>query len=332
MRVYCDGVFDLFHRGHLEHLHEIRQMFPAPHIIVAGILSDKVATDYKRQPIFNEQQRSAVIGACIHVDEFFITNQLVTDYAFVKEHAIDHVVHAFNGAADYDKQREYYKDIIDRGIFIEMDYHTGISTTQIIREHDLTWDNIWVKKGVEEQSDDLYLLNGWDKTQFDPQAFIRQMSFVFGIKSSDSILEVGCGAGLLASYLSHCNYIGTDNSLPLVTQHIRLLQNCVLNFRSSDVVFKPKQFDIAFINSVLEYLPDMDDILKTVKELETVSKRGVYIGNILRGTHDAKLGKHVYAGTFQHLIVPEEFFKSLGYTIANSLYDSDRYDAWKHHM
>jgi cytidyltransferase-like protein len=47
MRIYCDGIFDLFHKGHLEHFKKIHQYFKVPIHLIVGIISDKVAINYK---------------------------------------------------------------------------------------------------------------------------------------------------------------------------------------------------------------------------------------------------------------------------------------------
>ena len=53
-RVFIDGVFDLFHRGHLESLRKAKEFFSGPVELIVGIISDQDATSYKRKPIYNE--------------------------------------------------------------------------------------------------------------------------------------------------------------------------------------------------------------------------------------------------------------------------------------
>ena len=68
MRVYVDGVFDLYHRGHLESFKYIKSeefsklmnIKSNIHLIV-GVVSDKDCESYKRKPIINELDRLELI-------------------------------------------------------------------------------------------------------------------------------------------------------------------------------------------------------------------------------------------------------------------------------
>jgi len=55
-RIYIDGIFDLFHRGHVEILRKAKNYRNNTTLIV-GVISDSVATNYKREPIYNEEDR-----------------------------------------------------------------------------------------------------------------------------------------------------------------------------------------------------------------------------------------------------------------------------------
>ena len=53
-----DGVFDLFHRGHIESINKCLKFGDK---IIIGIVSDKDAESYKRIPIFNQEDRCEII-------------------------------------------------------------------------------------------------------------------------------------------------------------------------------------------------------------------------------------------------------------------------------
>ena len=53
-RIYCDGIFDLFHMGHLKHFEKIVNLFDESIVLIVGVISDNVATNYKRKPIVSQ--------------------------------------------------------------------------------------------------------------------------------------------------------------------------------------------------------------------------------------------------------------------------------------
>ena len=58
VKVYLDGVFDLFHRGHLE---SIKKCMEFGDEVIIGVVSDKDALSYKRLPVINENDRVEII-------------------------------------------------------------------------------------------------------------------------------------------------------------------------------------------------------------------------------------------------------------------------------
>ena len=56
-RIYIDGIFDLFHRGHLESLKQAKNIDKDIYLIV-GIIDDETASGYKRKPIINQFDRA----------------------------------------------------------------------------------------------------------------------------------------------------------------------------------------------------------------------------------------------------------------------------------
>ena len=67
--VYVIGVFDLFHRGHIELLKRAKGLGDK---LIVAINSDEMVADYKRRPFINENDRLTVVEACSYVDEAFI--------------------------------------------------------------------------------------------------------------------------------------------------------------------------------------------------------------------------------------------------------------------
>lgn len=68
--VYIDGVFDLFHAGHVEILRSARQLGD---FLLVGIHSEETITQMKgSRPIMNLHERSLSVLACRYVDEVII--------------------------------------------------------------------------------------------------------------------------------------------------------------------------------------------------------------------------------------------------------------------
>lgn len=67
--VFCHGVFDLFHAGHLEHLRQARLMGDKLYV---SVLADRFC--YKRQPICNQEERLAIVQAIRYVDFAMLCN------------------------------------------------------------------------------------------------------------------------------------------------------------------------------------------------------------------------------------------------------------------
>jgi cytidyltransferase-like protein len=132
--VYIDGVFDLFHRGHLESLIKAKNALEDPDntFLLVGVVSDADCAGYKRVPIINETDRVEIVKSIKMVDQIVFPCPLVVDMDFIHQNKIDMVVHGFCNEADREKQKEFYAEIKSAGYFKEIEYYSKISTTDII--------------------------------------------------------------------------------------------------------------------------------------------------------------------------------------------------------
>ena len=133
MNVYMDGVFDMFHRGHLEAIKKVRQEAGIDGKVIIGVVSDKDAYSYKRIPIINEIDRVEIVSNIKDVDRVIFPCPMSTTKKFIEEHNIDLVVHGFADINDFNNQKEYFKEIIDLGKFKMQTYYDKTSTTDIIK-------------------------------------------------------------------------------------------------------------------------------------------------------------------------------------------------------
>ena len=135
--IYTDGIFDLFHRGHLEYIKRCKQIFDDVFLIV-GVVNDTDAASYKRAPIYNETDRYEIVENIKYVDKIVKDAPLIIDENFMNEHQIDYVIHSFSNEADAEKQQEFFKVPIMLNKFIKINYYSLISTTDIIRKIKVT--------------------------------------------------------------------------------------------------------------------------------------------------------------------------------------------------
>lgn len=145
------------------------------------------------------------------------------------------------------------------------------------------WKRIWERKG-ELETNDLKDLDGYESTTINPEEAARRIIKILKIKKSDKVLEIGCGAGMIAQYLD-CDYVGIDYSVFLVRKHIKILNHSVLFAKANNIPFKDEYFDKIFAYSVFHYFPDQEYAKKVLKEMKRVCKGRIFIGDLLITSH-----------------------------------------------
>jgi len=340
MKLFCDGVFDLLHYGHINHFKKIKELYPNSYLLV-GILNDEESTLYKRQPIFNERKRLQLVESCKYVDEVTLDYPSIMTEEFINTNNIDLIIHAFSDKNDFENQNKFFLVPIKLNKFKEIDYDKSISTTSILSNINNNnnnkiknsikegWDLIWEKKGSIDD-DNLFNLNGYDETNFNPELCFNEIKNKLNINKNDKILEIGCGAGLLSKLFDkEYNYFGIDYSSNLIQKNIKILNCKVYNCEANKLIFKDKYFDYTFSVCVFEYFPSKEYMFESLKEIIRVKKKGICILNIRKKTHNEKKSKHKFDGTFQHLIFSPDDFKEFQMFDAN--YEiNDRFSIIKH--
>ena len=135
-RVYMDGVFDLFHRGHLEAIKKCKEFGNS---IIIGVISDKDCESYKRKPIINELDRVEIIKNLKDVDEVIFPSPLIVDKKFIDDHKIDVIAHSFSNEKDLENQKEFFKIPIELNKFQIIKYYEKTSTSEIINKIKLNY-------------------------------------------------------------------------------------------------------------------------------------------------------------------------------------------------
>ena len=130
--VYIIGVFDLFHRGHVELLRKAKLLGDK---LIVAVNGDELVASYKRRPFINEYDRLAVVESCKYVDESFIIRTYDNKDAVVK-YSVDIIVHGSDWQGDsYLKQIRMDDDFLKQHKMdlVFLPYTEGISTSDIIK-------------------------------------------------------------------------------------------------------------------------------------------------------------------------------------------------------
>lgn len=125
IRVIADGVYDLFHHGHAEHLMKAKNLFPNTYLIVSCV-NDRVTHSMKGNTVTNEEERYRSLRHCRYVDEVIRDQPWVLNNDFLRFHKIDFVVH------DASSHPANIKHIREQGRFVESERTEGISTSDLI--------------------------------------------------------------------------------------------------------------------------------------------------------------------------------------------------------
>ncbi|KAI5786063.1 hypothetical protein FPQ18DRAFT_240532, partial [Pyronema domesticum] len=130
VRVYADGVFDLFHLGHMRQLEQAKKAFPNTFLLV-GIPSDTETHKRKGLTVLTDKERAESLRHCKWVDEVIEDAPWIVTPEFLEEHEIDYVAHDDEPyvSAECD---DIYKPCKEQGKFMVTQRTEGISTTYII--------------------------------------------------------------------------------------------------------------------------------------------------------------------------------------------------------
>lgn len=132
VRVYADGIYDLFHFGHARSLEQAKKSFPNSYLLV-GCCNDEITHQFKGKTVMNEEERYESLRHCKWVDEVIPDAPWVVTQEFLDKHDIDYVAHDSLPYADASGAgNDVYEFVKSVGRFKETKRTEGISTSDII--------------------------------------------------------------------------------------------------------------------------------------------------------------------------------------------------------
>ncbi|PWN35544.1 uncharacterized protein FA14DRAFT_145436 [Meira miltonrushii] len=157
VRIYADGVYDLFHYAHALQLRQAKLSFPCVHLIV-GVVSSELCAAHKNAPVMTSQERYAAVRNCRWVDEVIEDAPWVINQEILDKLSIDYVAHddlPYAGAGTSAEMSDIYSFCKDQGRFLPTQRTEGVSTSELLariveqyRNHN--YDQKLAKIGHEE--------------------------------------------------------------------------------------------------------------------------------------------------------------------------------------
>ena len=134
-RCVVNGVFDLFHVGHVRLLKRAHDMFKE---VIVTIDSDELTMKEKRKPIFSEKERLEILLSCKYVTDALIIDRSWGPHALEKKNVDEFmekykVDAAFIAADDKEYVKYWFGHLYDEGRVVIVPRTRDISTTHVIK-------------------------------------------------------------------------------------------------------------------------------------------------------------------------------------------------------
>lgn len=190
-----------------------------------------------------------------------------------------------------------------------------------------SWSDIWQRRGspavAPSTVDDLIAIDGFDHAH-DFKRVLQDYASLVKVGADDVVCDVGSGSGAFLHVLPRMKLaVCVDLSLNLLHVSHRFMKQHRPGMRAlhvqgtmTDLWQVPSSLcDVAVVQSVFQYLPDLKTVKAAVSELERITKPGgsIYLFDLRDGDKEKYTALRSKAGITHsdpHLFVPRSFWGS----------------------
>ena len=145
IKIYTNGVFDLFHYGHVKFLEKCKKSFHFVYLIV-GICSDSDVKNAKGKTVMTAEERGEVVKNCIWVDEVIINCKLPFHLEDLDKLGCKYIAHDPE-PYPYIGTDDVYGEFKKASRFLPIERSGDISTTTIINRILFDYD-IYLERNI----------------------------------------------------------------------------------------------------------------------------------------------------------------------------------------